>query len=689
MKITRSLFCFNRPSVANDVSVAHKPPVVMICALQPGSSASAMAKPSGKKPSDLERGITTWADKGLAKYLEDSDLAAELVDWLHEETNLSKALLRLAVKILATLVSTVARKGGSWLGKIAAQRLETALESLPFYEKIIVALDKLTANLDRELAGKQEVKDILAGRRPPHDTEYAKTLTLELQMQIRQLQGLDELSNQVADGFLSIEGLLNPQPPLQLRMITETSENRFYFGAQKVPFVGRDDEISEVTGFLHGDGDFLWWLVAGPGGLGKSRLALEVCLRHGFAWRAGFFSPDDPFDDWGHWQPEQPTLLVADYASTQPKDLRGMVLALAQRNDLQFPVRMLLLERDAEGPWYSDFTGAGGDRHIIADASHGPAKALAPFGEDALWAILQSFLEGSPAKQPDRGKILTALKQIDPDARPLFASFLGDSLANGRDPRDWDRQRLIVDVLDREKKKHWEPAEVTEKDMHLLALATMTAGIDLEHLSGIEAANLIPDESGFSADRYRVISGRPATETLAALEPDILGELFVLEHLKPAHKADTTRAETLRIAAWNRNPFGMGAFLDRAAMDFPDHETLRLLHEVADSDKFQRSVWSMVAANLIGYYGNAGDIAAARALYDALEKLAAKHPEEPALREPQARGAALMQYLYEQNGDEGTCRRFEKKVKSDPELEAMVRALLDTLPPTEDGKGKE
>jgi len=48
-------------------------------------------------------------------------------------------------------------------------------------------------------------------------------------------------------------------------MITETTENRFYFGAQKVPFVGRDDEISEVTDFLHADGDFLWWLVAGPG----------------------------------------------------------------------------------------------------------------------------------------------------------------------------------------------------------------------------------------------------------------------------------------------------------------------------------------------------------------------------------------------------------------------------------------
>ena len=75
-------------------------------------------------------------------------------------------------------------------------------------------------------------------------------------------------------------------------------------------------------------------------------------------------------------------------------------MALAERNDLHFPVRVLLLERDAEGPWYSDFTGTGGDLHIVMGASHGPAKVLAPFGDDALWAILQSFLEGSPAGQP-------------------------------------------------------------------------------------------------------------------------------------------------------------------------------------------------------------------------------------------------------------------------------------------------
>ena len=82
-----------------------------------------MAKPSGNKPSDLEREITTWANKGLAKYLEDSDLPAELIDWLHKKTDIKKAILRPAVKILAILVSTVARKGGSWFGNIAAQRL--------------------------------------------------------------------------------------------------------------------------------------------------------------------------------------------------------------------------------------------------------------------------------------------------------------------------------------------------------------------------------------------------------------------------------------------------------------------------------------------------------------------------------------------------------------------------------------
>lgn len=56
--------------------------------------------------------IASLAQKGLDKYLADVDLVQHLIDWLHEELDLPKALLRLALKPVASLVKGAVREGG-------------------------------------------------------------------------------------------------------------------------------------------------------------------------------------------------------------------------------------------------------------------------------------------------------------------------------------------------------------------------------------------------------------------------------------------------------------------------------------------------------------------------------------------------------------------------------------------------
>ena len=103
-----------------------------------------------------------------------------------------------------------------------------------------------------------------------------------------------------------------PQPPLYLNLLELTRETRFVYGARAAPFIGRDSEIEELEAFLQSDASFQWWLLLGPGGQGKSRLALELCLNQRESWYAGFLR-DDKFD-WLTWKPDKPTLIVADYA---------------------------------------------------------------------------------------------------------------------------------------------------------------------------------------------------------------------------------------------------------------------------------------------------------------------------------------------------------------------------------------
>ena len=62
-------------------------------------------------------------------------------------------------------------------------------------------------------------------------------------------------------------------------------------------------------------------------------------------------------------EPERPTLLIADYVLARPKELSAVVLSLCKRKDLDCPVQLLLLKREAEGPWWPDFSGTGTERH--------------------------------------------------------------------------------------------------------------------------------------------------------------------------------------------------------------------------------------------------------------------------------------------------------------------------------------
>jgi hypothetical protein len=127
------------------------------------------------------------------------------------------------------------------------------------------------------------------------------------------------------------------QPPLDLPVLDPNEQNRFVYGAQRIPFIGRAADLGACGDFLKNEGLFRWWLLLGSGGAGKSRLALELCLRMQDGWRTGFLPHRHGFVGWSSWQPEKPTLLVADYAGERAGDVRDLIVALAGRRNLAFP----------------------------------------------------------------------------------------------------------------------------------------------------------------------------------------------------------------------------------------------------------------------------------------------------------------------------------------------------------------
>jgi len=332
--------------------------------------AGSAAKPTSN--AGLNNALAVWAEKGLADYLKDADKASLVIDWLHRETGINRIALRLGIKVLTPLAVGATSRAAGWIGEFGRRKLERQLKELPFYETLVENLTTIAGRLDKEIAAKQEFKQIVEGQRPPATTEHAGALSLELRAQLAQITRLEAIEEEIRTGFDRIAEHLAPQPPLDLPLLRETEENRFYFGVQKVPFTGRKAELRRLDEFLYSDKSFTWWAITGDGGLGKSRLMLECCLSNAGAWRTGFLSSDADFSDWRNWCPDGPTLLVADYAAQRAEKLGEMIRTLARNASLDFPVRLLLLERSPDGPWFAELTGRGGDgprtQHAQIDA---------------------------------------------------------------------------------------------------------------------------------------------------------------------------------------------------------------------------------------------------------------------------------------------------------------------------------
>lgn len=105
---------------------------------------------------------------------------------------------------------------------------------------------------------------------------------------------------------------------------------------------------------MAGADPFRWLVLQAPGGAGKSRLALELCVSQCATWYAGFLPDSERNHDWLRWQPLAPTLIVVDYATRDVAGTRALLHALASRTQpeeaypLPCPVRVLLLIRNSD-----------------------------------------------------------------------------------------------------------------------------------------------------------------------------------------------------------------------------------------------------------------------------------------------------------------------------------------------------
>ena len=240
-------------------------------------------------------------------------------------------------------------------------------------------------------------------------------------------------------------------------------------------------------------------------------------------------------------------------------------------------------------------------------------------GRDDLWATMRVFFGDRAVDfEAQREQILDGLAEIDPHGRPLFAAMAADALMEGGELRGWDRTVLLRDLLKREDQRWWRPAGIGPDDAHRvwLALASALGGITRDDLGRSEVEALIAPKSDFRRGSYELLSGRPLdsreidgkrAHVLLPLEPDIVGELYVLDLCAQ----DEDFLERFRDVAWKLDAHRYGVFLRRASRDFFDHPAVVPLMKPKEGSGPARFEWAQAVPKWIEGAIKSGDLEAA------------------------------------------------------------------------------
>jgi hypothetical protein len=456
----------------------------------------------------------------------------------------------------------------AWRG--LADRMSSRLsELLPAYMAEALKSDERffrAVTLAQQAAMVQTGQDVLATVQA--QAEQLRDLQATLTARLAQNQS----QNSIADFHAAITAQLSAlqsaiqveldadrAPPLNWPQPTQQTgqELSLLYYDRKAPFVGRDAALAALNRFIDDPAPLLWTSITGGAGVGKSRLVLEALslrrLTGGVV--AGFMQPSAGWltaKRYENWRAPVPTVLVIDYAGVSPELVRDLIDNLACRTDaqaLRAPVRLLLLDTQPNQGDFAlpnrikDSTERGRRAARVEWSDADPTNLdLRPLSNTDLLTITALYREAD-LTSVEVGKV-TAAVRADPElGRPLFAALMGLALRHGTDTA-LTLAGVTNHFLDRQE-RHWtDRDQITPLDRTLLALATLGGSVPLvDVLNDPLLADLLPTTGKPHRPTLRqhwsVMTGKPLpTDHLAKLEPDYVGGLYLLRHLKQAAPGD-------------------------------------------------------------------------------------------------------------------------------------------------------
>lgn len=383
------------------------------------------------------------------------------------------------------------------------------------------------------------------------------------------------------------------------------------FASRETAHIGMDDELGELRQFLQDPAPFYWWIILGEAGVGKSRLALELCAEASSNWHTGFLT-EAAQDELIGFEPADPTLVVVDYAAARGEWLGRALHDHSNRAErYRAPLRVLILERSATESWLSDALRVKRHNESQALLAHQYATPLEIGGlcDDDLRSLINdvSAKRGRALSLTEAEYVLDRTIEVDPLRRPLFA-IVATLDALGGDEHARTRDSLLRAILRR--RAAWRSEGLPNPLLRGLTdalelVATAVGGVDadryqeLRSIAQATGSLQLPSNAELSAHRMGV--------SLLGIQPDMLGELAVLDALQdPEEVSRQLASDGLRLA-WRFDRLRYSAFAERVARDHPGHPGLVGVLDVDPESETERDTWFALAPRLVPYLGSSAN----------------------------------------------------------------------------------
>lgn len=395
---------------------------------------------------------------------------------------------------------------------------------------------------------------------------------------------------------------------------------------------------------------FRWMALCGEGGVGKSRLAQQLIARNRRTWvHAGFATDTHVACPEAIFEIGQrltgPALIIVDYAAASGTNLalfikRWRDYALSEGAQ---PVRIVVITRREQDLVLQEIRGRGinpmADMEGVKNAELPLSPmVLGPLTDQETLQLMRSRMALTarklcmPLREMTDDGLRDALVGFDQRRRPLFAAMVAsalqrDGLPQATSGEEDNRLSLFSEHLRHQYDRHWRPRALTVEDAtlaqtsvwrhaNMVRLSTCCGGLDLAKLRAVLPSDVVAAGGRFPALTATETPGSLRDEILYAmtgetlrepgsddddlefmradasgivptLEPDLLGELFLLATQDElAANNPWANARPLAALAWRFAPDRTAVFLRLAAQDYP--QRTQDLHWLPPSTKDAR-----------------------------------------------------------------------------------------------------